>query len=101
MAQGRGCSALARAIRGAASVVCQARAPIAIAWALSRGTDIVPLVGARRRDRLEEPLGVVAIQLTPSDLERIECAVPAGAAAGERYPAPLLATTDSERAITR
>jgi pyridoxine 4-dehydrogenase len=84
-------------------VIAQAKsatvAQIAIAWALSRGTDIVPLVGARRRDRLEEALGSIAIHLSPSDLEHIERAVPPGAAAGERYPAPLLATMDSERRL--
>jgi len=70
-------------------------AQVAIAWALSRGDDIVPLVGARRRDRLHEALGALDLQLDADDLERIEQAVPAGAAAGERYPEPLMA--DLER----
>ena len=72
-------------------------AQIAIAWVLTRGEDIVPLVGARRRERLDEALGAVEIELSADDLERIETAVPAGAAAGERYPAPLMAGLDSER----
>ncbi len=64
---------------------------------LSRGEGIVPLVGARRRDRLEEALGALDLELSPADLEAIEGAVPPGAAAGERYAAPQLAMLDSER----
>jgi aryl-alcohol dehydrogenase-like predicted oxidoreductase len=71
-------------------------AQVAIAWVLSRGDDIVPLVGARRRDRLAEALPAVGVSLTPADLAQIEQAVPASAAAGERYPAPVLSHMDSE-----
>ncbi len=66
-------------------------AQIAIAWVLSRGADIVPLVGARRRDRLTEALGALDVTLDAADLAAIEEAVPAGAAAGARYPAAQLA----------
>ncbi|WP_437023246.1 aldo/keto reductase [Streptomyces sp. enrichment culture] len=66
-------------------------AQIAIAWVLSRGDDIVPLVGARRRDRLTEALGALDVTLDEADLAAIERAVPAGAAAGERYPAEQMA----------
>ena len=72
-------------------------AQIAIAWVLSRGEDIVPLVGARRRDRLEEALGALDLELSDEDLAAVEDAVPAGAAAGERYPEQQMATLDSER----
>ncbi len=72
-------------------------AQMAIAWVLSRGEDIVPLVGARRRERLHESLGALAIELSPDELEAIEDAVPAGAAAGERYAAAQFAQLDSER----
>ena len=72
-------------------------AGIATAWVLSRGEDIVPLVGARRRDQLEESLRALEVRLTADDLGRIESAVPRGAAAGDRYPAPLMAHLDSER----
>lgn len=61
-------------------------AQIAIAWVLSRGDDIVPLVGARQRNRLSEALGALDVQLTQDDLNRIGQAVPAGAAAGSRDP---------------
>ncbi|WP_114252276.1 aldo/keto reductase [Streptomyces sp. Go-475] len=66
-------------------------AQIAIAWVLSRGADIVPLVGARRRDRLTEALGALDVTLDAADLAAVEEAVPAGAAAGARYPAAQLA----------
>jgi aryl-alcohol dehydrogenase-like predicted oxidoreductase len=72
-------------------------AQLAIAWVLSRGKDIVPLVGARRRDRLAEALGASAVNLTPTDLEQIERAIPPRGAAGERYAPTLMATLDSER----
>jgi aryl-alcohol dehydrogenase-like predicted oxidoreductase len=72
-------------------------AQIAIAWVLSRGEDIVPLVGARRRDRLTEALGALDVTLEAADLAAIEEAVPADAAAGDRYPAGQMAHLDSER----
>lgn len=72
-------------------------AQTAIAWVLSRGEDIVPLVGARRRDRLSEALGALDIRLDAGDLAAIEQAVPADAAAGERYPSEQMAHLDSER----
>ncbi|MCQ6553725.1 aldo/keto reductase [Streptomyces sp. C10-9-1] len=69
----------------------------AIAWVLSRGEDIVPLVGARTRARLSEALGALEVELTAEDLAAIERAIPAGAASGERYPAAQMAHLDSER----
>jgi pyridoxine 4-dehydrogenase len=72
-------------------------AQIAIAWVLTRGDDVVPLVGARRRDRLHEALGALDVELSQYDLARIERAFPTGAAAGERYPAFATAELDSER----
>lgn len=57
----------------------------------------MPLVGARRRDQLAEALGAVAVELSAKDLEAIEHVVPRGAAAGDRYHAPQMATLDSEQ----
>ncbi|WP_405582316.1 aldo/keto reductase [Streptomyces sp. NBC_01092] len=75
-------------------------AQIAIAWVLSRGAqhndDIVPLVGARTRERLTESLGALDVTLDAADLAAIERAVPADAAAGERYPAPQMAHLGSK-----
>jgi aryl-alcohol dehydrogenase-like predicted oxidoreductase len=72
-------------------------AQLAIAWALSRGEDVVPLVGARTRERLTESLGALEVELTQDDLARIEEAVPMDAVAGERYHAEQMAILDSER----
>lgn len=72
-------------------------AQIAIAWVLSRGEDIVPLVGARTRERLGEALGALDVTLEEADLAAIEAAVPADAAAGDRYAAEQMAMLDSER----
>jgi aryl-alcohol dehydrogenase-like predicted oxidoreductase len=71
-------------------------AQVAIAWVLSRGVDVVPLVGARRRERLTEALGAIQLTLTGDDLQQIERAVPLNAAAGDRYAAAQMSTRDSE-----
>ncbi|MBM0274328.1 aldo/keto reductase [Micromonospora sp. STR1s_6] len=88
---------LVEALRTIAAARGATVAQIAIAWVLSRGEDIVPLVGARRPDRLTESLGALDLRLTDDDLAAIELAVPVGAAAGERYAAPAMADLDSER----
>jgi len=72
-------------------------ASLAIAWVAAQGPDIVPLIGARRRPQLEDALAAPALRLSAADLAEIEAAVPKGAAAGERYPAPAMAQLDSER----
>lgn len=72
-------------------------AQVAIAWVAAQGNDIVPLVGACRRDRLTEALGAADLILSSADITAIEQAVPAGAASGDRYPTPLMNDLDSER----
>jgi aryl-alcohol dehydrogenase-like predicted oxidoreductase len=72
-------------------------AQLAIAWVAAQGNDIVPLVGARRRDQLTESLGALQVALSPADLQAIEAAAPKGSAAGERYAAAQMAQLDSER----
>ena len=69
---------------------------VAIAWVLSRGDDIVPLIGARRRHQLNEAITAADLELSDSDLAAIEAAVPAGAAAGDRYAAAQMTLLDSE-----
>ena len=59
---------------------------IALAWVLSRGDEIVPIPGTKRRRYLEENAEAVDVELTEEELERLEQAFPQGAAAGERYP---------------
>jgi aryl-alcohol dehydrogenase-like predicted oxidoreductase len=71
-------------------------AQLAFAWVRSRGDDIVPLVGARRRDQLREALGALAIDLSTADIACIEAVAPPGAVAGERYLPSVLAHLDSE-----
>jgi aryl-alcohol dehydrogenase-like predicted oxidoreductase len=70
---------------------------LAFAWVLAQGDDIVPLVGARRRDQLEEALGALELTLSAADLKRLEAAVPAEAIAGGRYAPPAMAQLDSEK----
>ena len=90
--------ALVDALRQVAAGHGVSVAQIAIAWALAQGADIVPLVGARRRDQLAEALGALDLRLGPAELAAIEAAVPPGAAAGERYPPQQMVTLDSEAA---
>ncbi|MDX6398549.1 MAG: hypothetical protein QOJ43_1957 [Gaiellaceae bacterium] len=59
---------------------------LALAWVLSRGDDIVPIPGTKRRTYLEENAAAVEIGLTPEEIERLERAFPVGVTAGDRYP---------------
>ena len=92
--------ALVEALRAVASAKGATVAQLAVAWVLSRGPDIVPLIGARRRDQLADGLAALALHLSPDDIARIEQAVPSGAAAGDRYPAMQMDHLDSERKKT-
>jgi aryl-alcohol dehydrogenase-like predicted oxidoreductase len=60
-------------------------AQVALAWVLSRGEDIIPIPGMKRRRHLDENLVAADVALTPGDLARLDAAFPPGAAAGERY----------------
>jgi len=72
-------------------------AQLAIAWVLSRGDDIIPLIGTKRSTRLAEALGALQLKLTADELAAIEAAVPAAEVAGDRYDEHGMATLDSER----
>ncbi len=89
--------ALVEALRAIADQKGATVAQIAIGWLLTRGDDIVPLVGTTRRARLAEALAALELQLTDADLEAIERAAPPGAAAGDRYDERQMAMLDSER----
>ena len=89
--------ALVESLRKVAKSKGATVAQIATAWVLAQGKDIVPLVGARRRERLTESLGAFDVTLTAADLAAIEQAMPADAVAGERYAAEQMAILDSER----
>jgi aryl-alcohol dehydrogenase-like predicted oxidoreductase len=67
---------------------------IAIAWLLAQGEDIIPIPGTKRIDRLEENIKAIDIKLSIEDLNRINEFAPVGAAAGTRYPAPLMNTVN-------
>ena len=64
---------------------------------LSRGCDIVPLIGTKRRDRLAEALGALDLRLGADDLAALEAAIPAAQVAGDRYEAAQMAALDSEK----
>jgi aryl-alcohol dehydrogenase-like predicted oxidoreductase len=89
--------ALVEALRGVADASGVTVAQIAIAWVLDRGDDIVPLIGARTRERLREALGALEVDLDADALQALERAVPRDAAAGERYPEAQMSVLDSER----
>jgi aryl-alcohol dehydrogenase-like predicted oxidoreductase len=72
-------------------------AQLAIAWVASRGDDIIPLIGTKRRDRLTEALNALDLTLSTDEFAAIEAAVPADAVAGDRYEAAQVAALDSER----
>ena len=88
--------ALVERLRDVAAGLGISVAALAIAWVLSRGDDIIPVIGARRRDRLAEALGALAVRLGPADFAAVEAAAPRGAAVGARYPEMLMAHLDSE-----
>jgi aryl-alcohol dehydrogenase-like predicted oxidoreductase len=88
--------ALVEKLREIARSMHASVAQVAIAWVIAQGEDIIPLIGARRRDRLEEALGALPLQLTTAQLAALEQAIPANAAAGGRYPAAALEHLDSE-----
>jgi aryl-alcohol dehydrogenase-like predicted oxidoreductase len=58
---------------------------LALAWVLSRGEDIVPIPGTKRRSYLEENVAAAAVELSAEDLARIDEAAPIGVTAGDRY----------------
>ena len=72
-------------------------AQLAIAWVASRGEDVIPLIGTKRRERLAEALKALDLTLSADELAAIEAAVPAEAVAGGRYETAQVAMLDSER----
>lgn len=89
--------ALAESLRAIATDIDASPAQIAIAWVAAQGNDIVPLVGARRRERLTEALGALDLNLSDAHLAALAKAFPPGVAFGNRYPDSQLAHMDSEK----
>ena len=72
-------------------------AQLALGWILTKGSEIIPLVGARTRVQLNEALGTLELTFSSSDVRALESAIPAGSVAGERYAVEQMRTLDSER----
>jgi aryl-alcohol dehydrogenase-like predicted oxidoreductase len=89
--------ALVDALRTVAAAKGATPAQLAIAWVRSRGDDIVPIVGARRREQLKDAVAAMDLKLDAGDLARIEAAVPTDQVAGARYDQSQMAHLDSER----
>jgi aryl-alcohol dehydrogenase-like predicted oxidoreductase len=92
---------LVRALEAIAEEKGATTAQLAIAWVLSRGGDVIPLIGARSRQRLQEALSALDLALTEEDLARIGRAVPAEGVAGARYAEAQMSALDSERGSGR
>jgi aryl-alcohol dehydrogenase-like predicted oxidoreductase len=89
--------ALVDALRTIAGDLRATPAQVAIAWVAAQGNDIVPLVGARRRERLTEALGALDVKLTNAHLAALAKAFPPGVASGNRYPDAQFLHMDSEK----
>jgi aryl-alcohol dehydrogenase-like predicted oxidoreductase len=88
---------LVDALRGIAAAKNTTPSQVAIAWVLSRGADIIPLIGARRREQLRDSLAALDLKLTAEELARLESAIPADAVAGTRYGEEQMGLLDSEK----
>jgi pyridoxine 4-dehydrogenase len=89
--------ALVETLRGLADEKEISVAQLAIAWVLAQGEDIIPLVGARTRARLQESLGALDVELSAADLARLTEAFPPNVAVGDRYDAHGMGSLDSEK----
>jgi aryl-alcohol dehydrogenase-like predicted oxidoreductase len=85
---------LVAAIEAVARAHAATPAQVALAWVLSRGGDVVPIPGTKRRRWLEENLGALALALTTAELAQLDAACPPGAAAGTRYPEAVMSRLD-------
>jgi aryl-alcohol dehydrogenase-like predicted oxidoreductase len=88
---------LAGALQALAAERSFTAAQLAIAWVLTRGEDIVPLLGCRKVAQIEEAVAALEITLTGEELGLLETAVPAEKVAGARYDKYSMAHLDSER----
>ena len=87
---------LVEALRRIGNEKSASPAQLALAWVRSRGADIVPVIGARRREQLKEALGALELSLDAADIARIDAAVSPSLTAGARYDPAQMAHLDSE-----
>jgi aryl-alcohol dehydrogenase-like predicted oxidoreductase len=88
---------LVRALERIAKAAGASVSQLAIAWVLSRGEDIIPLIGARTREQLQDALAALRLHLSQEQLAELEQALPAGAVSGSRYAEAQMGHLDSER----
>jgi aryl-alcohol dehydrogenase-like predicted oxidoreductase len=88
---------LVRALGALAAERGATASQIAIAWVLSKGADIIPVIGARTRRQLEESIGALDFQLSGEEVARLEQAIDPSEVAGTRYDEQQMNVLDSER----
>jgi aryl-alcohol dehydrogenase-like predicted oxidoreductase len=88
---------LVEELRGLAAEKGVSASQLAVAWVLAKSSIIIPVVGSRTRTQLTESLGALDVSLTPSEVARLESAIPASAVAGTRYDEHQMRGLDSER----
>jgi aryl-alcohol dehydrogenase-like predicted oxidoreductase len=86
--------ALVERVKGLAAKKGCTSSQFALAWVMSKGDDIVPIPGTKRRTYLEENAGAVDVKLTLAEVTELETAVPPDAVAGGRYTDAGLKTID-------
>jgi aryl-alcohol dehydrogenase-like predicted oxidoreductase len=89
--------ALATALKELAAARGVTAVQMAIAWVLTKGEDIVPVLGSRKVAQITEALGALEVRLSAEEVARLEAAVPAAEIAGTRYDAHQMAMLDSEK----
>jgi aryl-alcohol dehydrogenase-like predicted oxidoreductase len=86
--------ALVDKIKSLASDVGCTPGQLALAWVLAQGDDIVPIPGTKRCKYLEENVGALAVKLSAEQVAALAAVFPPDVAAGERYPAPMMAVVN-------
>jgi aryl-alcohol dehydrogenase-like predicted oxidoreductase len=84
--------ALVEGLKGFAQEKGCTASQLCFAWVLAQGPEFVPLLGTKSRGRLKEGLGALDVKLSGEDLAKLEELFPKGSVAGERYPAPGMAS---------
>ncbi len=70
---------------------------LALAWVRAKGGSIVPVMGARTRNQLNEILTALDVKLAADEVAAIEAAIPPDAVAGTRYDEHQMKVLDSEK----